>query len=146
MEPGFDWYCSYDKENWTLIDAQDRWGAIKHVLSAERDALWICQARKCDFPYDSLFDLDEIDYDVIEKLPEIWGEDRYSIFDKDITKEQAKKLNRALIEAFKNWVAANEIQLATPWCFEETKDEERIDPSNYCWVWTTYSGEVYFYR
>lgn len=143
MSDDFEWYCSYDQESWTIIDAADRWEAVQYVLRND-DGLWICQARKPDFPYDDLFDVDDIDCRMIENdCCEKWGEDQDSIFSEDPTREQKNDLEKRLIQTFKDWAEDHKIDLETPWCFDEMKDIEQIDRDNYCWVWTTYQGRVF---
>lgn len=145
MSDGFEWYCSCDQESWKVIDAADRWEAVQYVLrNGDFDGDWICQASKPAFPYEDLFDIDDIDCRMTEDdCGEKWGEHQDSIFSEDPTREQKRDLEKRLIKTFKNWVQEHKIELEVPWCFDEMKDVEQIDIENYCWVWTTYQGRIF---
>lgn len=142
MSDIFEWYFTNDDENWQWVpDAADRWDAIEAGLDyCNSTPFKICRASKHDFPYDSLFDIDEIDCRATENDFDLWGEDQDSIFDKDPTKEQKKELESMLVDTFKSWVEKNKIQLEMPLYFDRMIDIEEIDGDYFCWVWTRYRG------
>lgn len=139
----FRWYMSYDRESWTELRADNRWDAIIEGFM-DNDDFYICQATHHEFPYGEMFDIEDINSRMIENdCGETWGEDQDSIFFKEPTREQVLELEHRLIATFKKWVVEYGIKLERPWCFDEIKDEEKIEYQNFCWVWTHYRGRIF---
>lgn len=138
----YNWYYSLDEETYHLVgsDTLSRWEVISSLID-QYELFYIARCKNHEFPYNTLFDVYRMAEDAIENYEELWGEDQDSIYITPPTKEQEKDLKNRLIAAFKEWVNENNIKLAEPFYFAHMKDAEEIDTNNYCWVWTTYSGE-----
>lgn len=141
MSDVYEWYFSACGENWDLVAGKERWDAIRDGLTYYGgEPFKICRASKNEFPFDRMFDVDDMEYRLIDDNPEIWGEDQDSIFRKALTREQKNEIEDMLGAAFKIWCKANNIDLEEPWAFADMQDIEDVDPDNYCWVWTWYRG------
>ena len=136
------WFHSYDRETWYEMVAENRWDAIQEGLDyyALNDDFYICRAEYRDFPYDTLLDVSDMIERALVDHCDSWGEDQDSIFEREPTQDQLQLLEHMLCDTFKEWVAKENIKLATPWFFEKIEDEEHIEPDYFCWVWTKYKG------
>lgn len=140
----YEWYYTQDQDSWELAPSDNRWDTIREGLSYYGgESFYICRASKNEFPFDRLFDVDDMEYRLIDDGCEIWGEDQDAIFRKALTRDQKNELEAALTTTFKDWCVRNNVDLEQPWAFADMQDIETVVTGNYCWVWTQYCARLF---